>query len=53
MIKFEQLPADILARIPAVTDALQSDENVLFAYLFGSLASSQPVTMASTKDSSC
>lgn len=41
MIKFEQLPADILARIPAVTDALQNDENVLFAYLFGSLAASR------------
>ncbi len=41
MIRFEQLPANILARIPAGTDALQRDGHVVFAYLFGGLASTR------------
>ena len=41
MIKFEQLPADIVARIPAAADVLQGDSNIVFAYLFGSHASSR------------
>jgi predicted nucleotidyltransferase len=38
MIKFEKLPADILSRIPQVQEALLRDSRVLFAYLFGGLA---------------
>jgi predicted nucleotidyltransferase len=38
MIKFEQLPADILSRIPDVKRILLKDENIIFAYLFGGLA---------------
>jgi uncharacterized protein len=39
MIKFETLPKEILSRLPDVKKALAEDENVTFAYLFGSLAS--------------
>jgi hypothetical protein len=39
MIKFEKVPADILSRIPAATRILLEDDNVVFSYLFGGLAS--------------
>ena len=38
MIKFEQLPADILQRLSAVKAILLQDENIIFAYIFGGLA---------------
>ena len=38
MIKFEKLPADIVQRLPGLSDVLSRDENVIFAYLFGGLA---------------
>jgi predicted nucleotidyltransferase len=38
MIKFEQLPPDILLRIPHLKRALLEYENIIFAYLFGGLA---------------
>lgn len=37
MIKFEKLPADILARIPEAIKVLSEDNHVIFAYLFGGL----------------
>lgn len=46
MIRFEQLPPDILARIPAATTILRNDDNVVFAYLFGGLASSSPAPLS-------
>jgi uncharacterized protein len=42
MIKFEQLPADILSRIPDVKRVLLADENIVFTYLFGGLAKGKP-----------
>jgi len=38
MIKFEQLPQDILSKLPTVRETLVLDERVVFAYLFGGLA---------------
>ena len=38
MIKFTRLPDNISQLIPKVVDYLQSCDDVLFAYLFGSLA---------------
>jgi len=42
MIKFEQLPSDVLSRIPEAKTVLAADDNVVFAYLFGGLASGKP-----------
>jgi predicted nucleotidyltransferase len=42
MIKFEQLPSDVLTRIPEAKEVLAADDNVVFAYLFGGLASGKP-----------
>jgi len=42
MIKFERLPADIRSRLSGARDLLARDENVIFAYLFGSLAAGEP-----------
>jgi len=39
MIKFEKLPPGTLARIPAAAQVLADDDVVVFAYLFGGLAS--------------
>lgn len=39
MIKFEKLPPDILARLPSVKEVLAEDRRIIFAYLFGGLAS--------------
>jgi uncharacterized protein len=39
MIKYETLPKDILSRIIEARKTLTNDENVIFAYLFGGLAS--------------
>lgn len=38
MIKYENLPADILQRFSFVKNILLQDENVIFAYIFGGLA---------------
>lgn len=38
MIKFEQLPKEILSKIPSVQEALSHDSNIVFAYLFGGLS---------------
>ena len=38
MIKFNKLPDNILALLPAAASHLQSHPSVMFAYLFGSLA---------------
>jgi uncharacterized protein len=38
MIKYRQLPENITDLIPVAVDYLQSCGNILFAYLFGSLA---------------
>jgi hypothetical protein len=38
MIRFDKLPDDILSKLPAAQEVLAADENVIFAYLFGSLA---------------
>jgi len=39
MQRFEKLPAGILSRIPSAARVLAEDGNVVFAYLFGGLAS--------------
>lgn len=38
MIKFEKIPNDIKQRLPQLTEALEQDPRVVFAYLFGGLA---------------
>lgn len=38
MILYEQIPDDVHAHIEKVAQALYSDSNVIFAYLFGGLA---------------
>lgn len=38
MYKFNRIPDDILSRLPAAERCLDSHPKVLFAYLFGSLA---------------
>lgn len=42
MIKFERIPQDIKQRLPRVTEALEQDPRVIFAYLFGGLAGGEP-----------
>jgi hypothetical protein len=46
MIKFQQLPKNILQLLPKAADYLESHPKVLFAYLFGGLAkgSLQPLS---------
>ena len=39
MIRIEAVPADILSRIPDARELLEGEERILFAYLFGGLAS--------------
>jgi predicted nucleotidyltransferase len=39
MIKLEAVPADILSRIPEVQQLLERESRVIFAYLFGGMAS--------------
>jgi len=39
MIKFEQLSPDVLTRISEAEKVLAADDNIVFAYLFGGLAS--------------
>ncbi len=39
MIRLQRLPPDILSRISGVKDTLLQEQSVLFAYLFGGLAS--------------
>ena len=41
MIKLEIVPEDILSRIPEVQRLLERDRRVIFAYLFGGMASGQ------------
>jgi len=38
MIRFKKVPEDILQRIDLLTDLLKKESNIVFAYLFGSLA---------------
>ena len=38
MIKLEAVPADILSRIPEAQRLLERDKTVIFAYLFGGMA---------------
>jgi predicted nucleotidyltransferase len=46
MIKFTKLPDNISQLIPRAVDYLQSRDDVLFAYLFGSLAKGPPVPLS-------
>lgn len=39
MIRFEKIPDNILSKISDVQRLLADDQNIVFAYLFGSLAS--------------
>jgi len=39
MIKLEALPANIVSKIPMATQLLMQETSVIFAYLFGGLAS--------------
>ncbi len=38
MIKYERISGDLLSRMPAAREILLADDNVVFAYLFGSRA---------------
>ena len=38
MIKFERVPEDVRQRLPQVVEALDRDQRVVFAYLFGGAA---------------
>ena len=42
MIKYQKLPENILTLLPAAIEYLESNSEVLFAYLFGSLAKAKP-----------
>ena len=42
MIKYQKLPENILTLLPAAIRYLESNSEVLFAYLFGSLAKAKP-----------
>ncbi len=46
MIKFTKLPENIMRLLPAAEDYLRSHGNVLFAYLFGSLAKGDPLPLS-------
>jgi predicted nucleotidyltransferase len=46
MIKYEKLPNNILELLPEATKYLQSHQQVVFAYLFGSLAMGKLVPMS-------
>lgn len=46
MIKYQKLPQDINQLLPAAESYLQSHHNVLFAYLFGSLAKGNPTPLS-------
>ncbi len=38
MIRFEKIPEDILSRLPQLEQLFNKEKQVIFAYLFGSLA---------------
>ena len=42
MIKYKQLPDNILKLIPKAVGYLQSHPNIIFSYLFGSLSKGKP-----------
>jgi predicted nucleotidyltransferase len=42
MIKFKKLPSDILQLLPDAVEYLESHPQIVFAYLFGSLARGKP-----------
>lgn len=42
MIKYQKLPENILTLLPGAIEYLESNSEVLFAYLFGSLAKAKP-----------
>ena len=46
MIKYHKLPPNINQLLPAAGSYLQSHHNVLFAYLFGSLAKGAPAPLS-------
>ena len=46
MIKYNKLPENIEALIPEAAAYLQSSPDVLFAYLFGSLAKGKPLPLS-------
>ena len=46
MIKYHKLPKNLKQLLPAAESYLQSHRNVLFAYLFGSLAKGDPAPLS-------
>ena len=46
MIKYQKLPQNIGQLLPTAESYLQSHHNVLFAYLFGSLAKGDPTPLS-------
>jgi uncharacterized protein len=46
MIKFEALPPEILTRLPEAQKTLANDEHIVFAYLFGGLASGRKTPLS-------
>ena len=46
MIKYHKLPKNLRQLLPAAGSYLQSHRNVLFAYLFGSLAKGDPAPLS-------
>lgn len=46
MIRFEKIPEDILSRLPQLEQLFNKEEEVIFAYLFGSLAKGKQPPLA-------
>ncbi len=46
MIKFEKIPENILSKIPQLEQCFQKEGQVIFAYLFGSLAQGSQLPLA-------
>ena len=46
MIRFEKIPEDILSRLPQLEQLFNKEEDVIFAYLFGSLAKGKQSPLA-------
>lgn len=42
MIRFKQVPKDILSKIDILSEFLSHDPDIIFAYLFGGLAKQKP-----------
>lgn len=46
MIKYAKLPENIMSLLPRAEDYLKAEPDILFAYLFGSLATGKPMPLS-------